>query len=381
MPNLREIALEVQTSLESSYTQAQVVEHILTGQSRHPNQEMGRAFAPANVALCKYWGKRDDHLNLPVTNSLSISLGSYGAKTVIYPIDATEDYITLNGLELKNSDPSKINSFTKRLILFLDLFRAAGCTSFKNISGKSTSTTCDNTHFRIDTETNIPVAAGLASSAAGFAALVKALNDLYGWNLDMSQLSILARLGSGSACRSLWDGFVEWEQGKMPSGLDSFGSLCNSDWQDFRIGLLIMNPNEKSLSSRVAMKANIETSEFYQCWPARVEKDLVSIKAAIANQDFELLGETAESNALCMHALMQTAQPPIVFSEALTIAAWHKVWQLRHQGLKLYFTQDAGPNLKLLFLAQDESKVLDAFPELISIAPIVGNTNFRRTVE
>ena len=185
------------------------------------------------------------------------------------------------------------------------------------------------------TETNIPVAAGLASSAAGFAALVKALADLYQWQLDFSSLSILARLGSGSACRSLWQGFVEWEKGQDVRGLDSFASLLSDDWQDFRVGLMILNENKKSISSREAMKNTVITSEFYQHWPMRAEHDLKVIRRAIVERDFDVLGKTAESNALCMHALMQTARPPIVFSEAETVAAWHKIWQLRKMGLRL----------------------------------------------
>lgn len=395
---------------------ANCIRDLLANQSRQPQKTSGQAFAPANVALCKYWGKRDNHLNLPVTNSLSVSLGLYGAKTVITPIDADQDSIWLNGIELNNdsatatatatvtaTQPSvilaqtgisempyneplhtsyntsaKSDSFIQRLVSFLDMFR--GNDLKQNKHGKlHTVSSIDRIHFRIDTQTNIPVAAGLASSAAGFAALVLALADLYNWDLDLSAYSIMSRLGSGSACRSLWQGFVEWEKGVAPEGNDSFARLVNADWYDFRVGLLIMNADQKSISSRQAMKNTMATSEFYQHWPERVAFDLQRIKTAIELRDFDLLGETAESNALCMHALMQTARPPIIFNEAMTLASQHKIWQLRKAGLRLYFTQDAGPNLKLLYLAEDESKVRNLFPGLVSIAPMLRDGNIRNS--
>lgn len=355
-----------------------VVSKILQDQSKTPQQKQGAAFAPANVALCKYWGKRDHDLNLPVTSSLSVSLGNYGSKTVIRPWEGNSDSICLNGKELTDVTSkltSKVtnntlfpafnlnnvtNNFVSRLTAYLDLFRHALATK----NGVS------ETYFRIETESNIPIGSGLASSASGFAAMVLALVDLYQWQLDHSALSILARLGSGSACRSLWQGFVEWEMGEDRLGLDSHGKLLDNTWEDFCVGLLILNPEQKSFSSREAMKITQNTSEFYSMWPKRVAKDMKSLKSAILNRDFELLGETAESNALSMHALMMTAIPPILYTEPATMQAWNKVFQLRKKGIKLYFTQDAGPNLKLLFLAEDAERVCNEFENLLTITPM-----------
>lgn len=351
-----------------------IVSEILKEQINTAQRPLGQAFAPSNIALCKYWGKRDEILNLPLTNSLSISLGNYGALTKISEINQSQDSIWVNGQDWTNMNNQKTaqeKNFCLRLVAFLDLFRRT-----------------PNTHFRIETDLNIPIAAGLASSACGFAALVKALANLYHWNLETKYLSILARLGSGSACRSLWDGFVEWEKGERADGLDSHGVLCSESttekgrkqieecieeyedkFLDFRIGLLIVNKTEKPISSRLAMQKTKETSPFFSEWPKKVQTDLIDLKTAIHTQDFSLLGHIAESNALGMHALMLTANPPILYSNPETIECMQAVWRARAEGLSVYFTQDAGPNLKLLFLEKEAEALRERFKGLSVINP------------
>ena len=227
----------------------------------------------------------------------------------------------------------------------------------------------EDTFFSVSTETNVPVAAGLASSACGFAALVLALNELFQWRLNKTELSILARLGSGSACRSLWPGFVHWQAGSDKSGMDSYAYPILQSWTDFRVGLLMLNTQQKPILSREAMRLTVETSAFYTVWPNQVQQDIIALKQAIDQQDFVLLGQSAESNALAMHATLQTAIPPIVYSTAETLAGMQRVWQLRASGMPVFFTQDAGPNLKLLFLKQDQARIAEIFPEVEMIAP------------
>jgi diphosphomevalonate decarboxylase len=312
-----------------------------------PKNITGSAFAPTNIALCKYWGKRDQELNLPVTPSLSISLGKKGANATITVSDATHDEIILND-QLVNTDVP----FSKRLISFLNLFRLSGTLA-----------------FTICITSNIPIAAGLASSAAGFASIVKALNGLYGWQLDTSSLSILARLGSGSASRSLYQGFVEWHKGVRKDGMDSFSEAIREIWPEFCIGLLIVSDKEKGVSSREAMQRTVATSALYSAWPQKVTTDLADIKIAIAEKDFNLLGKTAESNALTMHATLLSAWPPVNYAISETIQAMQKIWQLRNNGLEIYFTQDAGPNLKLLFLQKDLATIQTHFPTAEILQP------------
>ncbi len=318
-----------------------IVRQILAGKTFQPNK-IGEAFAPTNIALCKYWGKRNNEINLPMTASLSVSLGDKGATTKITEISAPADQIILNQHTIDLT-----TTFAKRLTGFLDLFRPTPAT-----------------HYRVETEMNIPVAAGLASSACGFAALVSALDQLYAWQLDSQSLSILARLGSGSAARSLWHGFVEWHEGSAEDGMDSHGALLPEVWPELRVGLHLLNTQQKPLSSREAMQRTVQTSQLYAAWPTQVRHDMQALKHALAVKDFERLGQSAEANALAMHATMISAWPPVMYSQAETLTAMHQIWQLRSQGVAVYFTQDAGPNLKLLFLHHSSAPILAVFPDL-----------------
>ncbi len=334
--------------MELNVKKIEVVQAIL-GERLHqsPLNSSATAFAPTNIALCKYWGKRHTEINLPVTSSLSVSLAELGAKTTLQAIDAAQDKIILNQQEIDLT-----NSFSQRLIEFLNLFRV-------------------NQSLQITIEANIPIAAGLASSACGFASIIKALNKLYDWQLAEKELSILARLGSGSASRSLWDGFVMWHAGSQESGMDSHGELLPETWPELCIGLLIINEGTKELSSRVAMEQTIKTSPLYQAWPEKVANDLILIREAINNKDFELLGKTSEKNALAMHATMLTAWPPIQYSQPETISMMQRIWRLRKEGTAVYFTQDAGPNLKLLFLAKDQPAIAAEFSGLRIVKPFL----------
>lgn len=304
-----------------------------------PKQKSATAFAPSNIALVKYWGKRDEELNLPMTSSLSMSLKEKGAEVTLTASNLPQDHVLLN-----DKDISVDSDFYKRLVSFLNLFRAQ-----------------HKQHFFIKIKSTVPIAAGLASSACGFASLVLALNKLYDWQLSDIGLSILARLGSGSACRSIWQGFVEWQAGKRDDGLDSHGELLNFEWPELRLGILMISNAEKNISSRTAMKQTVATSPLYSAWPQKVADDLVAVKKALAEKDFDLLGKTAESNAMTMHATMQSAWPPIVYAVPDTIMAMNDIWYMRAQGLPVYFTQDAGPNLKLLFLQKDENAIKEHF--------------------
>jgi len=325
----------------------EVVQKILEDKSIDAQKDIGQAFAPSNIALCKYWGKRNTELNLPVTSSLSISLGDYGANIKITINQESKDSIFHNGKEQASDSP-----LTKKVSQYLELFRNQ-----------------TNDYYTVELNINIPMAAGLASSACCFAALAKALNDLYQWNLELKHLSILARLGSGSAARSLWNGFVEWEAGQKDDGMDCYAKPIETQWLELRIGLLILSTEVKKISSREAMQQTVKTSELYKSWPKKVETDLIKLKQAIKEKDFQTLGQVAESNAIEMHKTMLDTKPEIQYSNEQTFAMIDKILTLRESGLNVYFTQDAGPNLKLLFLEGIREKVAEKFPELKIISP------------
>jgi diphosphomevalonate decarboxylase len=157
---------------------------------------------------------------------------------------------------------------------------------------------------------------------------------------------------------------VEWHAGAQADGLDSFAEPLNYSWPELKLGILMISAEEKKLSSRDAMQRTVDTSLLYNAWPKKVARDLVMLRQALNNKNFDFLGGAAESNALSMHATMMSSWPPIFYSLPETVAAMHRVWHLRHEGLKLYFTQDAGPNLKLLFQEKDSEAVKAAFPNV-----------------
>lgn len=309
--------------------------------------ERAEAFAPSNIALCKYWGKRDKELNLPINASLSVSLAHLGSRTRITPALDGADHVLLNGTEL-----SVDSAFARKVVTFVDLFRGALAQP-----------------LIIDTHNNIPTAAGLASSASGFAALMLALNDFYNLQLAPEQLSAFARMGSGSASRSIFTGFVEWQMGNRDDGMDSHAVQLPATWPELRIGLVKVATGEKKVDSRAGMQRTVETAHLYQSWPLQAAADLTRLHDAIAEQNFELLGATAEQNALSMHATMIASWPPLLYWQPESVAAMQQVWALREQGVPVYFTMDAGPNLKLLFTAEYEAVLSAAFPDLEVVAP------------
>lgn len=307
--------------------------------------ERGAAYAPANIALCKYWGKRDAELNLPVTSSLSISLGALGAHTDICP--AENDEFILNEKEMSADHPA-----TVRLFDFIDLFRDP-----------------DGPRFKVVSKSTIPVGAGLASSASGFAACVLALDDLYGWGLQPHECSILARLGSGSASRSVYSGFVKWNAGEQPDGMDSYAEPLPGTWSDFCVGMVVLSDTPKKVGSREGMIRTVTTSTLYDAWPAQVEKDMQEIEEGIQKKDVAQVGIAAERNALAMHATMMAATPPLLYWKPATVEVLHRVWALRRDGVNVYLTMDAGPNVKLLFLKDEEDLIRSGFPQIKIVHP------------
>lgn len=323
-----------------------VIQQILKDKSKSPVTEYGKTFAPANIALVKYWGKRDTEIRLPVTASLSLSLDNKGTTTSISLSTIGRDQVFFNGDELM---PNHV--FSQRLCTFLDLFRFT-----------------QQFYYRVETHNNIPLAAGFASSASGFAALVLALNQLFAWQLDVHELSILARLGSGSACRSVQPGFMLWHRGIAADGMDCYAESFAEPWSKLCVGLLHLSNQAKQVSSTTAMLAS-QRGHFYTQWPQQVAQDLPRMQQAITTRDFMLLGQTAENNALAMNACMLAGEPPVLYTQAATIAAMHEVWRQRAQGLQVFFTQDAGANLQLLFLQQDSEQVRLAFPQVEVVKP------------
>ena len=310
----------------------------------------GKARAYTNIALIKYWGKKNEELILPMNNSLSLTLDAFYTETeVIFSDSYMVDEFYLDGT-------LQDEKATKKVSQFLDLFRKEAGLSLK---------------ASVISQNFVPTAAGLASSASGLAALAGACNTALKLGLDDLSLSRFARRGSDSACRSIFGGFVEWEKGH--DDLSSYAKPVPSDSfeDDLAMVFVLINDQKKEVSSRNGMRRTVETSSFYQGWLDSVEGDLYQLKQAIKTKDFQLLGETMERNGLKMHGTTLAAQPPFTYWSPDSLKAMDAVRQLRKKGIPCYFTMDAGPNVKVLVENSHLSEVQETFTKLFSKEQVI----------
>ena len=320
---------------------------------RAPEFEIASGYAPVNWALAKYWGKRDVALNLPAVSSLSVAVPLF-TQTQIECADA--DRLKIDGVaRAPESDAAK------RLFAFAD-----------------TVLGIERPGLDVRTFNNVPEATGFASSASGFAAFVTALNNLYGWEMDMPHLSILARIGSGSACRSLYPGFVKWHKGRRSDGMDSLAEPLAYSWPELRIGMIEVTRDEKPLGSTAAMQHCAATSPKYKDWLAANDTAIAGIEEAIAKRDMMRLVTTCEANALFMHETIRASAPLDDGTQLDYFLAetWDHLAAARdlrvNQGIAIGTTMDAGPQVKLLFHERDEAIVQQAFPSADILEPWFG---------
>jgi diphosphomevalonate decarboxylase len=290
--------------------------------------KFARAFSPSNIALAKYWGKRDTALNLPTNGSLSITLNSYGSSTTVeFHESFTHDRLILNGTEEPTDKISKVARV-------LDELRAVA------------KTDCN---ARVQSANNFPTAAGLASSASGLSAVTLAAAQALGLDLSPQKLSEIARKGSGSACRSLFSGFVEWERGHATDGSDSVAKqVAPAKHWPLDVFIVVANQNQKNHASTGGMEHTRKTSPYFSAWIENAEADVATIREAVLSRNFAKLAETAESNCIRMHASAMAARPPVFYWQGTTVDVMHRVWALRAQGTPVFFTIDAGPNVVVI---------------------------------
>ncbi|MBO0961399.1 diphosphomevalonate decarboxylase [Neobacillus sp. MM2021_6] len=308
------------------------------------------AQANTNIALIKYWGKRDESKILPMNSSLSLTLNKfYTTTTVEFCTCLSVDVFIINNQLANEFEMSKVTRFLDRI---------------REMSGK-------DFHAVVNSTNHVPTAAGFASSASGYAALAAAATKAIGLNLDQKALSQLARLGSGSACRSIYGGFVEWQKGIEDDGTDSFAQPLKGgqDW-DLSVLSVLLTSKPKEISSSEGMKRAVETSSLYSHWLDTVEKDLLVAKEAIKNRDFDMLGSVVEANALKMHATTFASQPPFSYWNSATVEVIRGVKNLRSSGIQAYFTIDAGPNVKVLCQPKDEQVVREALIRIPGVQEI-----------
>ena len=296
------------------------------------------ARAHPNIALVKYWGKRDEELVLPAAGSLSLTLDAFPTTTTVrLDPSAHEDSFDLNGGGASAAQ-------TERVTRFLDVVRLrAGST----------------VRARVSSVNEAPTGAGLASSASGFAALATAASAAYGLSLGRADLSRLARRGSGSAARSIVPGLAVWHAG------DDEASYAEPiDGPMMRMVIVTVDGSQKPISSREAMRRTALTSPFHEAWIASAASSLQAMESACRAGDFTLIGRIAESNALRMHAVIQSADPPIRYLTAAGTAVFDAVEALRREGTEAYATADAGPNVVAIVRPDDADHVAARLADL-----------------
>ncbi|KAG0360480.1 diphosphomevalonate decarboxylase [Podila minutissima] len=296
--------------------------------------------APVNIAVVKYWGKRDTSLILPTNSSLSVTLSQdqlHSKTTIRASADFISDRLWLNGIE------ESITS-NKRLVACLRETRALRT---KIEAEDASAPKLAHLNIHICSENNFPTAAGLASSASGYACLVYTLSKLFQLPLDASDLSIVARQGSGSACRSLFGGFVAWEMGERADGADSKAVQIapETHWPDLQALICVVSDEKKGTSSTEGMQLTVKTSPLLQeriknVVPQRMDEMI----AAIKDKDFPKFAELTMRDSNQFHAVCLDTYPPIFYMNDISRAIIRIITEYNRDGIKAAYTYDAGPN-------------------------------------
>jgi diphosphomevalonate decarboxylase len=309
------------------------------------------AIAPANIACIKYWGKENESLRIPLNDSLSMNLsGAYTTTTVEFSDAYRADDITLLGGIFSDAEVRRVREA-------LDAIRV-----------RAGIKVC----AKVRTENTFPKGAGAAASASGFAALTVAAVAAAGLSLSEKELTTIARLGSGSACRSIPGGFVVWEKGTSSDTSYAYSLYPHSYW-DLRDLLVIVDAGMKKVSTSDGMKT-IATSPALAARLIAIPDRMRRIQQALKEKNFSVFGQVMEEDCLDMHTVMQTQVPPILYWNDKTRAIMDAVRKWRAQGLDAYFTIDAGPNVHIICEGKNEAMVLARIQSLDGVQSVIPNT-------
>ncbi len=303
------------------------------------------ARAHPNIAFIKYWGNDDETLRLPSNPSLSMNLdGLYSETKVTWDESLQEDTLIINGTEASLAARARVAQHLNAIRHRLDI----------------------TTYARIESHNNFPMGTGIASSASAFAALTLAAVAASGAKLSEQELSALARLGSGSACRSIPTGFVEWRMGQ--SHLDSYAcSIAAPEHWDLVDIIAIVSQTHKEVGSGEG-HGLAKSSILQSARVAHAQERLTICRESILKRDFATLAEVVELDTLLMHAVMMTSQPKLFYWEPTTLAIMARVRQLRAEGLRVCYTMDAGPNVHCICVREDAEVVRES---LLGISGII----------
>ena len=304
-----------------------------------------------NIAFIKYWGKRDEKLILPYNSSLSMTFSHETFNTltsVMFSKKLSKDIFYIGGQrqDLKDSDVSERFGV-------IDLLRKMAGSEEKAM---------------VVSKNNFPTASGLASSASGIATLVYAASSALELNLTSREMSIIARQGSGSACRSIFGGISIWNRGEKPDGSDSFAEQAfdENHWPELVDEVIVVSQEKKKVPSRAGMRQTVETNPLFTSRPEAAAKRLAIITEAFRNRDMHVLSECMMADSNEMHALMLSTRPSIRYLNNVSFSIMAAIEELNAQeGRNIAgYTFDAGPNANVVTTSENKSKVLDALRPL-----------------
>ena len=302
------------------------------------------AQAQPNIALIKYWGKYDHARNLPAVGSLSVTLDSLWTRmSVEFGRNRDTDSLTVNDAPA----PAMLARVSKCLDLVVGPNREGA---------------------QVVSEGNFPIGAGLASSASAFAALVVAAAAATGQDLATARLAQLAGSCSGSAARSIYGGIVELIAGNEQISVQPL--LEQHQWP-LEVIVAVTEKGEKPVGSGVAMIRGEKTSPFYSRWLEQQEDDLQIARKAVLARDFSRLADIAEHNCMKMHSVMWTSKPPIVYWNGATLACLESIRVLQAEGHAVFFTIDAGPQVKAVCQPDSADAVYAALAKTVGVQTLL----------
>ncbi len=307
------------------------------------------AIAPANIALIKYWGKKDEFLRLPENDSISINLSNLLTTTTVEFLPSFEkDSVIIDGQQ----DPDEI----ERVVNHLDLIRNRAKLDQK---------------AKVVSINNFPSSVGLSSSSSSFASLTLAAAAASGLKLSEKELSIIARQGSGSACRSIPDGFVEWLSGDS-SETSYARSLHSQDYWDIIDVVAIVSVKKKLISSTQGQKL-AKSSPFFKIRLFHIKDKIAKIKKLMDDKNFSGFGKLIEEEALEMHSVMLTSTPPLIYWLPETLKIMKLVEDWRRQGLAVFFTINTGQDIHLIIEKKDLNQLIKKLKKIKEVKKIIIN--------
>lgn len=295
--------------------------------------------AHTDIALIKYWGKKDEKLRLPENGSVSMKLSElFTTTTVDFSFELTKDVASINGFSTEKE--------LQRTSKHLDRIRAVAAKQNLPMA---------KAKAKVVSENNFPKSSGLSSSGSGFAALTLAASKAVGLDLSQKELSILARQGSGSACRAVCGGFVEWKDSDTSEG--SFSeTIFPATHFDIRDVVVVTDPGPKRTSSTQG-HTTAQTSLLFQPRQNSLPQKIEAVKTALSKKEFQTLGSLIEQEALEFHSVLLTSDPSFIAIKPGTVQVMHAVLDLRDQGVPCYFTLNTGHNIHVLTLPEHEDQV------------------------